>query len=308
MKYFKNTELAKLYNISEKSVRNWIEAAQTGKLDLQLFEHNDKFYIANTSKNMANIEKLVEKGKKYKNSRGLKTITPTDKFYETFNQKQILDIIANLTVHREIPLHYTYVDGGAEYWDKYANRLLHEETPNMLNQTITLVDQSLENIDRLLDKDKKINVVDLGPGNALPIRNTLTYLLKHKKLGRYVAIDISQEMLSIAERNIREWFGDAVQFEGHVRDLSHERFDDLFADDYATDDADTPVNLVVLLGGSLSNFRSPLQALQAINNSLSPHDLFVFGSKLDTPNTRRFFDFNISSHNEKTYAPSQVTA
>ena len=66
MKYFKNTELAKLYHVSEKSVRNWIDAVEIGKLDLDLFDQKGKFYIANTTKNTRTIEALVEKGKKYK--------------------------------------------------------------------------------------------------------------------------------------------------------------------------------------------------------------------------------------------------
>src|SRR5688572_442021 len=132
MKYFKNTELAKLYHVSEKSVRNWIESAETGKLDLQLFEKDDRKFIANISKNTLLIEKLVEKGKKFKNSRGFKNITPTEKFYKMFSDKQIFDIVANLTIHHEMPLRYTYVDGGASFWDTYAQRLSEEETPNLL--------------------------------------------------------------------------------------------------------------------------------------------------------------------------------
>ena len=70
LKYFKNTELAKIYNVSEKSVRNWIQAARSGKLDLQLYEHNGRLAIANITKNTETIKKLAENGKKYKNSRG----------------------------------------------------------------------------------------------------------------------------------------------------------------------------------------------------------------------------------------------
>lgn len=80
MKYFRNTELAKIYKVSEKSVRNWIEAAQSGKIELQLFEHNGKYFIANTSKNTTIIEKLVEKGKKFRNTRGHKKLVLVKNF------------------------------------------------------------------------------------------------------------------------------------------------------------------------------------------------------------------------------------
>lgn len=298
MKYFKNTELAKLYHISEKSVRNWIEAAEAGKLDLQLFEKGDKKYIANTSKNTLVIEKQVEKGKKFKNTRGFKTVTPNAKFYKIFSQKQIYDVLANLTVHHEMPLRYTYVDGGAELWDKYAERLSEEETPNLLSQTIDLLDANSDQLNQLLG-DRKVNVIDLGPGNGLPVRNLLTNLVEKKRLNRYIAIDISKEMLQISEDHTKKWFGDKVRFEGYVRDFSHERFDDIIATETSNE---LPLNLVLLLGGTLCNFRSPQQSLQAINNSIGLNDLFIYSTKLDTPNSRRYFDFNISA-GEKGLAP-----
>jgi SAM-dependent methyltransferase len=295
LKYFKNTELAKLYNVSEKSVRNWIESAKQERLDLQLYNQGDRLYIANTSKNTLAIKQLVAKGKKYKNSRGLKVVSPTPDFYATYNPKQIFDIISNLAIHREIPLRYSYVDGGAEYWDTYSQRLAHEEAPNMLTSTMGLLDSSLNNLDSLLGYRKQVNVVDLGPGNGFPVKNLLARLVEGKRLKRYIAIDVSREMLRITEQHIREWFGSKIKFEGHIRDFSDERFDDLFANDNAGDDVDIPVNLVLLLGGTLCNFRSPDHALQVINNSLSPEDLLVYATKLDTQNSRRHFDLGINS-------------
>jgi L-histidine N-alpha-methyltransferase len=291
MKYFKNTELAKLYHVSEKSVRNWIEAAETGKIDLQLFDKNGKNYIANTSKNTLLIEKQVEKGKKFKNTRGLKTIVPDRKFYETYSPKQIFDIIANLKIHHEMPLHYTYVDGGADFWDKYAFRLVDEEAPNLLTSTVDLLEGNFDQLKKLIG-NRKVNIIDLGPGNGLPVRNLLNHLLDQNQLNRYVAIDVSKNMLQIAKDHITSWFDKKVKFEGYIRDFSHERFDDIIASERSND---MPLNLVLLLGGTLCNFRSPELSLQAINNSLGIDDLLIYTSKLDTPNSRRYFDFNITA-------------
>jgi hypothetical protein len=299
MKYFKNIELAKLYNVSEKSVRNWIESAQANKLDLQLEEVNGRFYVANTSKNAQQIEKLVEKGKKFKNTRGFRVISPGEKFYETYSQEQILDIISNLSIYHEIPTMYSYADGGAKYWDEYAKRLIDEEAPNLLTKTIELLEMNAEYLDRLTQEHKRINVVDLGPGNGLPIRPTLARLLKQGKLNRYIALDGSKEMLHILEQNIAEWFDGAVSFEGHVRDFSNERFHDLFAYDQIDEEGNAPVNLVFLLGGTLNNFRSPSLALQTINASLGLNDVVIYVSHLDTPSTRRYFDFTTTYSSQK---------
>lgn len=299
MKYFKNTELAKLYHVSEKSVRNWIAAAQESKLNVELYVHNGKSYIANTAKNNITIEALVAKGKKYKNSRGLKVLKPKSAFYKTYDNKQILDIVSNITIHSEIPLQYGYSDGGAESWDLYSNRLAKEDVPNILNQTIKLLDINADYIDELLAKHKRVNIVDLGPGNGLPAKSTIERLLAQGRLNRYIAIDISQEMLDIVERNIKTWFGGKVSFEGHIRNFNEERFDDLFIQDYCDDPADMPVNLVFLFGGTLSNFRLPNHVLRVINNSLRPDDLLLYSGYMDTPYTRRYFDLSGSSLDQK---------
>ena len=299
MKYFKNTELAKLYKVSEKSVRNWIEAAQKGKLELQLFEHNGKYFIANTLKNATIIEQLVERGKKYKNKRGFRVVSPTKKFYRIYNTKQILSIISSLSIHNEVPTEYTYFGDGAKFWDEYSWKVYKESSPNLLNRTIELLNISLDNLVRLIGDRHKVNVIDLGPGNGLPIRPVLEHLQKSNKLQKYIAVDLSEEMLNILERNIKEWFGGKVAFEGRIQNFTYQRFDDLLIDDYARDDKETPINLVFALGGTLDNFRHPEQVLQTINSSMGINDLFIYAGCLDTPHTRRYFDFDTSGVSNK---------
>jgi uncharacterized SAM-dependent methyltransferase len=293
MKYFKNTELAKLYNVSEKSVRNWIQAAQEGKLDLQLHSVNGKPYIADIPKNTHEIEKLAEKGKKYRNTRAYKIATPTAAFYDLFSRKQILDIITNLNVHREIPRKYNYFDGGAVNWDNFATRMLNESGAlNMLKGSIELIGANLAAIDLLLEGHERVNIIDIGPGNALPVKELLEHMLKKGLLHRYIAIDISEEMLRIAEHNIKEWFGDKVKFEGHVRDITHERFDDLLVDDMLDRNAEKTINLALLLGATPMNFREPADTLKVICSSLGHDDLLLYTDKPDSEAERRYFDFN----------------
>jgi len=294
VKYFKNTELAKIYKVSEKSVRNWVQATLDGKLDLQLYENDGKSYIANTPTNATHIKRLVEKGKKYKNKRSYKVIEPSPEFYETYDTKQIFDIISSLTIYSEVPLQYSYVDNGATYWDKYTERMATEES-NMLVGTKQLLESRLGDIDYLINGHKQVNVVDLGPGNGRMVQELLSHLLETGRLNRYIAIDVSRKMLDIAEHHIKEWFGDRVKFEGHIRDFSHERFDDLFAEAYEGDDENIPLNIAMLFGGTLCNMRLPSQSLQAINSSLGLNDLFLYGTKLDTPNSRRYFDFGFEN-------------
>lgn len=290
MKYFKNTELAKIHHVSEKTVRNWISAAKSGKNSLKLHHDKEHVYIANTSKNNTLIESLVTKGKKYKNTIGYKVVEPKGEFYQLYNQKQILDIISNLDNYRETPLQYSYFNSGAKRWDDYVHRLLKEAIPNSLTNTVELLTLNEDYINSLLNGHKSVNIIDLGPGNAMPIKEFLKHFIDKNVLKRYIAIDMSKEMLDIAEQNIDEWFGGQVKFEGYVRDIVYDRFDDLLVSETVGEEAGSTINLVLFLGGTLTNFRNPDHALSTIHDSMSKKDLLFYSKKLDTQNARRFFD------------------
>lgn len=290
MQYFKNVDLTKIYPISEKAVRNWIASALSGKLQLELYEHNGRKYIANTTKNTAIIESLIEDRKKYTNTKSRVTISPKPEFYDIYNKSQIIDLISALETHREIPLKYTYLNGGADYWDRYVQRLAKDEVPNMFTSFLTSMEINKDYLDSLISNYKKVNIIDIGPGNALPVKNLLSQLIDRGVMGRYIAIDISKSMMNIAEANIRSWFGDKVSFEAHNRDVDYDRFSDLIAEEAIFDD-DT-VNLVFLIGGTLYNFRSPDDFIKVVHRSMSKRDYFIHDLYPDSEKTRRNFDFS----------------
>lgn len=295
MNYFKNTELAKIYGVSEKSIRNWIQAAREEKLDLQLQVNKDKYYIANTPRNNLLIEDLVKRGKKYKNSRAFKTVSPLPAFYELCDTRQIFDLISSLDVHREIPHQYSYLNGGAQHWDQYATKLSNEKTPNSITNTIQLLDLNKDYITSLIDSHKGFNVIDVGVGNCIPVRQLLTHLLDKEMLMRYIGLDVSKEMLKIADEHINEWFKGNIKLESHIRDINYDRFEDLLIANSFKADNNSAINLVLFFGGTISNFRDPDQALKIINNSMGKNDIFMLTRKLDTEATRRYFDFAASS-------------
>ena len=113
MRYFRNTELAKLYDISEKTVRNWIKQSKDGKLDFDIYtDEKGKSYIAETTKNSLLIKDQIEENKKYRNSKTHKVVKPTQKFYEIYTWPQIYDIISHLEKFNEFPFYYSHCGDG----------------------------------------------------------------------------------------------------------------------------------------------------------------------------------------------------
>ena len=293
MLYFTKAELAETYHISEKTVTNWIKEAKSGKLDLELYKGHGGARIAKTTRNITLIEELVQKRKKFRNTRGSKVVLPKPEFYELYTPQQILYMSSNLDIRREIPFQYGYFDGGAEYWNKYALRLASEKVPNNLTNTRNQLQNNLNYIDALLKHYNYVNVIDIGPGNCLPVKDLLQHLVDTKKLGRYTAIDISDSMLKIAQRNIEKWFDSKVPFVGHLADISYARFTELAASDVIGPDASETINLVLAVGGTFANLHTPDNALRVIRDSLNQKDLFIYDRKLDNESARSYFDFSV---------------
>ncbi|HEY8999173.1 MAG TPA: L-histidine N(alpha)-methyltransferase [Candidatus Saccharimonadales bacterium] len=293
MLYFKNRELAETYHVSDRTIRNWIEETKQGKLQLSLHEQGGRSFVANTTKNLSIIEELVSARKKFRPHHTFKVITPKPEFYKFYNPAQIYDILTNIEIHHEIPRQYNYFDGGAHAWDAYVKRLASEETSNIFNRGVELLNDSYYYIDNAIGERKRVNIIDLGGGNAMPARSLIAHLIKQGVMGRYVDLDISKEMLAIARKNIDKWFGDTVAFEGYETDINYDRFANILAEEYLGPNSEDTINIVLFLGMMLANLRTPDGALRVIHDSLGLNDLLVYTNKLDTPTTRRFFDFNV---------------
>lgn len=295
MHYFKHAELVEKYRVSLKTIHNWIDSAKNKKINLELYVRNGRTYIADTPENLTVLTELAHQGKKYRNNLHHKTITPIDKFYDTYSRQQILDIITNLSVHHESPVQYSYFEEGAIYWDKYTKRMAQDVELNVLKATEELIQMNKTTIDHLLAEYDRVNVIDIGCGNGLAVRGLLDHLVARDKLNRYIGLDISKKMLRIAESNIQEWFGDKVRFEGHIKDITHERFDDLIVDDMLAKGSEKIVNIAVFFGCTIMNFRRPYDVLKVIYDSLGQEDLMIYVEKLDSEAARRYLNFGDKS-------------
>ena len=282
MPYFKNSELADTYHVSDRTVRYWIKLAREGKLKLDLHVEGKKTYLAKNAGNIAVIEKHVAENRKHRPRNAHKLISPKPEFYRLFTQAQIYDIVRNLEMHHEIPRQYNYFDGGATEWNEYVEQLDKQDVPNLLNRTVDLLKETEGYLDNRLAKYDKINVVDIGVGNALPSKGILQHLIDNERLGRYIAIDISPEMLDIAERNIKKWFGGQIIVEKYEIDITFERFANILAQDYLNSGQSNTANLVLFLGGTPYNFRNPDDAFRTINESMNANDFLVYTDKLET--------------------------
>lgn len=294
MRFFSNSELTDLYGVSDKAIRNWILAAQQNRISLDLYENKGRFYIADTIRNVSVLEELVEKGKKFRNRRTHKDIYPTKGFYDVYSSSQIIDIIDNLNKYRELPNSYLYFGKGATYWEAYLDKLLDAGNGNLLTNTIEVIRLNMSYIESLVAGYDTVNIINVCVGTCAGIRNVVSSLIQQNKMGRLICVDISPDMLRISQNKMKEWFGDNVQLETYVRDISYQRFGDILNID-SFGSRRKAVNLIFFVAGPIVNFRDPDQPLNTIRDSMGRGDLLITTLKRDTEETRRFFDFNIDS-------------
>jgi SAM-dependent methyltransferase len=220
--------------------------------------------------------------------KSLRSVVPAPEFYSLFRPEQVTDIVHSIAQRREIPTQYNYVGVGATHWDAYANWMAHQDTPNAVNSAIRLIHGNEARLDDLLSPGQTVRIVDIGPGNALTVRGLIARLLDRKILDRYVAVDISAQMLEIAERNVTAWFDHRVPVELHQGDFCRDGIAGLYnGSTSGRTSSQSTRNLVLLTGGTLYNFPSPDEVLQNLYNSMRPSDLLLCTVKVDTDSSRR---------------------
>lgn len=294
MKYFKNVEVAQLYGVSEKSVRNWIAQSHTSKV-LDLYEVKaGKLYIADTTKNSLALRELAQKGRKYHNTRTHKIVSPNKAFYLSYNDSQIADIAGSLERFNELPFHYCHIGPGLNTSIAYYERLESEsgQVRNSQSYAKEFLTNYGEGFLRNLTDVERINIVELGGRTGRTIDTFIKLLDDRGLLGKYVDVDISQRLLEVAGSYMKSLLGDGERkvllFE---KDILRDRIDDVTM--MASQSVDGRAsNIVCLIGGILNAFNDMSIPLKNVRNSMGSDDFLLITTKLDTEVSRRYFDFS----------------
>lgn len=279
--YFKASELVKRLKVSERTIYRWVEEAKQGDLNLVLLDRGEKKYIAKSDSNLTILDGLAKERIKYKNRKSLKQISPDENFYKVFTDNHIYDIIKNIEINKEVPLKYSYMNGGAQAWDKHAHYMWSSKDESVIPKTKELTRFIIEYLISIISKYKKVNIIDIGPGNGLPVKSILSKLVEADKLNKYIALDISPDMLNILEKNITNWYNGKVNFEGIIGDITKDTFQSTAFRNIAYEGEDVSIiNIVLYIGGTIEN-DSYSQQIRIINSSMSSNDLFVLEQGVD---------------------------
>jgi uncharacterized SAM-dependent methyltransferase len=190
-------------------------------------------------------------------------------------EKQKIELITSIESSGEIPFKLAYLGDGAQLWDLLSKlrannkKGIHHMEQELLQKRLSAFLDSF--------KTKKINIVDLGCGNGTPILPILKKISEDNKLKiRYVAMDISQELINLAEKEVKkrhptiEIIKKIVDFEaGNFADFIY----DLNKNEYSS--------FFIFFGNTLGNFSNPGRILSNFRDSMGINDYLLIGTELE---------------------------
>jgi uncharacterized SAM-dependent methyltransferase len=131
---------------------------------------------------------------------------PNAEFYNIFSETEILGMIQAIKLTQEIPLKYSYKGRGAKIWDNFYQKYIIPRWYRSKNVEIVLLQQVFTYINHQLPCGDKITIIDVGAGNSYPVKEFIAKFHQLDKVSKYVALDISTELLKLSQDNFRKWF------------------------------------------------------------------------------------------------------
>lgn len=204
-----------------------------------------------------------------------RTASPSYEFYSSFSEEEVLEIINSLEVRREIPLKYSYKGRGAKIWDNFYLKYVIPRWYRTSNLDIDLLRENFEYINSKLRNYKKLNIVDVGAGNSYPVKEFVGKFNKFGKINKYIALDLSEELLNLSRQNFRKWFP-TIEFISHTIDIENSCFPKMLLKNQANIETDDTAKIILHLGVTIGNHQNRTGVLKNFRDSMGKNDLLVF--------------------------------
>jgi len=205
---------------------------------------------------------------------------PSSDFYKIFCDTEVLRIIQAIESSREIPLKYFYKGRGSKIWDNFYLKYIIPKWYRSSNVEVELLQEIFGYINHHLEAGQKINIIDVGVGNVYPVKNFITRFNRLDKIEKYLALDISEELLKLSRANFQKWFP-TIEFNSNVLDIEHSCIPSKLFDKNPANSSSSHINNVILhLGVTIGNHRDRMGVWKNFRNSMEKNDLLIFTNEL----------------------------
>ncbi|MGF1935395.1 MAG: L-histidine N(alpha)-methyltransferase [Nostoc sp. ChiQUE02] len=204
-----------------------------------------------------------------------RTAKPSSEFYSIFSDEEVSGIIHALEVKREIPLKYSYKGRGAKIWDEFYLKYVIPRWYGRSNVEIDLLKDNFQYLNGNIQRGKRVNIVDVGAGNSYPVKKFIRRLNKLGKVNKYIALDISEELLHLSRNNFRKWFP-LVEFLSSTIDIENNCIPQILFQNQAGIEVDDTAKIFLHLGVTIGNHQNRDVVLKNFRDSMGKNDFLVF--------------------------------
>ncbi|MEW6493879.1 MAG: L-histidine N(alpha)-methyltransferase [Cyanobacteriota bacterium] len=208
-----------------------------------------------------------------------RTANPSSEFYSLFSEEELLGIIHALESRQEIPLKYSYKGRGANIWNSYYSKYIIPKWYRTSSVEIDLLRDNFESITKNLKVCNKFNIVDVGAGNSYPVKNFIHKLNKLTVINKYIALDISEELLKLSNLNFRKWFPQ-IEYKSDIIDIENHCLLKVLSKNQANLETDNTPKIILHLGVTMGNHHNRIGVLKNFRDSMGKNDVLVFTNEI----------------------------
>ncbi len=217
-------------------------------------------------------------------------VEPKTEFYSIFSQAEIINFIDALETEKEIPLKYSYKGRGGKIWNDFYLKYIIPNWYRTSNVEIELLKSNFDYLNGTFQESKQLNIkqlniIDVGAGNSYPVKDFVNKLYRLGKINRYVALDISEELLQVSQKNFTKWFPN-IDYVNNTLDIENSPVPEYLLnkkdckENKSNLTADNTANIFLHLGVTIGNHRNRVKALTNLRNSMGKNDLLVFTNEI----------------------------
>lgn len=182
----------------------------------------------------------------------------------------IPQILSSIRLRKEIHPKFFYFGKGAHNWD----RLSRDKKYRLGKAEERFLVRSLDEISEIIGTSS-INLVDLGPGSGYKARLILKRILAREMPVMYAALDISEEILKLALKNLGKSFQGSLKTKSFLVDFEEESISPILNDLRRRFNR---TGLVLLLGSG--NVTNKPRVMENIREGMTASDYFLVSAEL----------------------------
>ncbi|AFY45222.1 L-histidine N(alpha)-methyltransferase [Nostoc sp. PCC 7107] len=205
-----------------------------------------------------------------KSNSSIRIAKPSSEFYSVFSEAEVLEIIHALETRWEIPLKYSYKGQGAKIWHNFYQKFVSPKWYRKSSVEIDLLRDNFAYIYENISKLSKVNVIDVGAGNSYPAKEFVSRLNQLNKINKYIALDISEDLLTVSKKNFATWFPQL--------DYINQQID--IENSCIPQNLSVNPKIILHLGVTMGNHHNRNKVLKNFKNSMDENDFLIFTNEI----------------------------